>query len=152
MPGGSQVWELHLPESHRRAANVCQHDAKKERIPPSHGPPMETTSNAEDQPFTFDTRTGKLVEQLVEAVQTDLDEAIVDLERGLTILEAMVADTKGVNGLSSFLKAQGNQLEKMIGDIRDESEAVARKMFGTSRPEIVQRVNLEKVEELREAV
>lgn len=113
---------------------------------------MDTTSNAADQPFTFDTRTGKLVEQLVAAVQTDLDEAIVDLERGLTILEAMVADTKGVNGLSSFLKAQSNQLEKMISDIRDESEAVARKLFGTSRPEIVERVNLDKVEELREAV
>ena len=103
----------------------------------------------------LETRTGKLVERLVEAVQKDIEEAVVDLERGLKLLEALVGDTKGVNGLSSFLKGQCQLLEKMIDDIRDESEAVPRKMFGkgrSDRPEIVERVNQEKVEELRKAV
>ena len=115
-------------------------------------PKMEVPKADQPKP---ETRTGKLVERLVEAVQKDIEEAVVDLERGLKLLEALVGDTKGVNGLSSFLKGQSQLLEKMIDDIRDESEAVPRKMFGKvrpDRPEIVERVNHEKVEELRKAV
>ncbi|MEJ2540754.1 MAG: hypothetical protein P8188_12420 [Gemmatimonadota bacterium] len=113
---------------------------------------MDTPLTALTNTAEIETRTSKLVEQLVEAVQKDMDDAVVDLEKGLKLLEALVGDTKGVNGLSSFLKAQSQQLAKMIDDIRDESDAVARKLFGTGRPEIVERVNQEKLEELREAV
>lgn len=113
---------------------------------------MKLATKAPPRTHTAETRTGKLVEQLVEAVQEDLDEVIVHLEQALKASGALVGETRGVNGLSSFLKAQGQQLEKMIQDIRDEAEAVERKLFGIGRPEIVERVNQEKVEELREAV
>ena len=113
---------------------------------------MKLATKAPPRPHTAETRTGKLVEQLVEAVQQDLDEVIVHLEQALQASAALVGETRGVNGLSSFLKAQGQQLEKMIQDIREEAEAVERKLFGIGRPEIVERVNQDKVEELREAV
>lgn len=113
---------------------------------------MNFATKAEPKIHTGHTRTGKLVEQLVEAVQQDLDEIIVHLERGLKNVEDLVGDTRGVNGLSSFLKGQGQLLEKMIEDLREESEAVSRKLMGIGRPEIVERVNQEKVEELKRAV
>jgi hypothetical protein len=113
---------------------------------------MKLATKALPRTHTAETRTGKLVEQLVEAVQQDLDEVVVHLEHALKASSALVGDTRGVNGLSSFLKAQGQQLEKMIRDIREEAEAVERKLFGIGRPEIVERVNHEKVEEIRDAV
>lgn len=113
---------------------------------------MNFATKAEPRIHGGRTRTGKLVEQLVEAVQQDLDEIIVHLERGLGNVEDLAGDTRGVNGLSSFLKGQGQFLEKMIEDLREESEAVSRKLMGIGRPEIVERVNQEKVEELRKAV
>lgn len=98
-----------------------------------------------------ETRTSPLLRRFVDALQQDMEEGIRHLEEGHAVLQALVDDTRGVNGLSVFLKAQCNQLEKMIADAREEAESVPRKMYGTApRPQIVERVNLEKVEELRQ--
>lgn len=98
-----------------------------------------------------ETRTGPLVQKLVDGLQEDMEEAVGHLDRGLTMLRALEGETKGVNGLSAFLKAQAQQLDKMISDTREEAEAVAKKMLGTGKPEIVERVNQEKVAELHAA-
>lgn len=98
-----------------------------------------------------DTRTGPLVQKLVDGVQEDMEEAIGHLEKGLAVIRALEGHTKGVNGLSAFLKAKGTALEQVISDTREESEAVARKMLGAGAPEIVQTVNGEKVAEVAAA-
>lgn len=98
-----------------------------------------------------ETRTGPLVQKLVDGLQEDMEEAVSHLEKGLTLYRALEGQTKGVNGLSSFLKSQGQALEKMIADTREEADGVAKKMLGTGKPEIVERVNQEQVNAVKAA-
>lgn len=94
------------------------------------------------------TRTGPLIGKLVEGIQADIGEAVEQLQAGLSKIRALEAHTKGVNGLSSTLKAEASKLDQMISTLTDESEAVGRKMLGTGREPITEKVDaahLEKV-------
>jgi len=78
-----------------------------------------------------DTRTGPLVQKLVDALQEDIGEVIGFLRKGRDQMKLLEAETKGVNGTSAFLKSKGNELDKMIEDLEDEAQAAEKKMLGT---------------------
>ena len=99
----------------------------------------------------MDTRTGPLVQKLVAGLQEDLTEAISFLAKGRELIGALEGETRGVNGLSSFLKSQGDALDEMVRKMEEESQEVEKKMLGSTRPEIVSTVNQEKVDEVRAA-
>jgi len=98
-----------------------------------------------------ETRTEPLIQKLVDGLQEDMEEAVGHLERGLAVIDQLQEHTRGVNGLSAFLKAKSGELTKIISDARGESDAVAKKMLGKSRPEITERVNAEKAAEVAAA-
>lgn len=98
-----------------------------------------------------DTRTGPLVQKLVDGLREDMAEAIEHLTRGLATLRALEGETKGVNGLASLLRSKGNELETVIGALEEERDAVPAKMLGGGRPEIVQTVDTEKLAQVRAA-
>jgi len=88
-----------------------------------------------------DTRTGPLVGKLVTAVQEDLAEIVGYLGEAREIIGQLEGQTKGVNGPAAFLKGQGLALDKMMSDLTDEAEEVAKKLLGGARVEITHRVN-----------
>jgi hypothetical protein len=90
------------------------------------------------------------VGKLVEAVQSDLAEIIGHLLRGREGIGQLEGQTKGINGLSAFLKAQGLALDKMMGDLEDEAADVEKKMLG-SRVEITHRVDGDHMERVKAA-
>lgn len=98
-----------------------------------------------------DTRTGPAVQKLVDFIQEDLSEAAGHLQQGLDMVRALEGETRGVNGLSAFLKSQGNALEKMVSDMAEEAQSVAKKMLGSNRTEVVTVVNPELAEEVATA-
>lgn len=101
-----------------------------------------------------DTRTGPLVGKLVEGIQADIADAVEQLQGGLSKIRALESHTKGVNGLSSTLKAEASKLDQMIATLTDESEGVGRKMLGTGREPITEKVDpahLERVTAARAA-
>jgi len=87
-----------------------------------------------------DTRTGPLVGKLAAAVQEDISEIVGHLLKAREQMGHLEGQTKGINGLSAFLKAQGLALDKMMADLGDEASDVEKKLLG-SRVEIVHRVD-----------
>ena len=84
-----------------------------------------------------DLRTEAAVGKLVEGVQADLTELIDLISRAKDVAEALIDPTKGINGLSGFLRGQSTLLGEMIKNVEDESRAVHKKMLGTDPlPEI----------------
>ena len=83
-----------------------------------------------------DTRTGPLVQKLADGLRDDMAEAVGHFQRGLDMVRSLEAETKGVNGLSSFLKSQANVIAKVISDLDEEAQGVEKKLTGTTRPEI----------------
>lgn len=96
------------------------------------------------------TRTGPQVKKLVEAIQEDLGEAREVLAKGREILGALEPDVRGVNGLSSSVRAWGQQVDKLLSDLEEEAEAVAKKMLGGG-PKITQHVDTEHAKRVEEA-
>lgn len=86
------------------------------------------------------TRTGPTVKKLVGDIQADLADVVEKIKAARAMLSELEGETKGVNGLSSILRAKGGELDKMTDDLKEESEAVHKKLLG-SGPEIVQSVN-----------
>jgi len=78
-----------------------------------------------------DTRTGPLVKKLVDALQEDIAEVTEFLRKGREQMKLLEAETKGVNGMSAFLKSKGMELEKMIEDLNDEAAGAEKKMLGS---------------------
>ena len=97
-----------------------------------------------------DTRTGPLVQKLVDAVDEDLDDIVGHLSRGLELMRSLQSDAKGVNGLSGFLKGQGDQLQTMLDHLSAERKDVAGKML-PKRPEIAATVNADQLEAVKAA-
>lgn len=88
----------------------------------------------------METRTGPLVGKLVVGVQEDLGEVVGYLQKARESIGQLEGQTKGINGLSSFLKAQGTALDKMMADFGDEATAVEKKLLG-SKVEITHTVD-----------
>lgn len=78
-----------------------------------------------------DTRTGPLVHKLVDALKDDISEVVGYLQKGREQMRLLEGETKGVNGMSAFLKSKGNELDKMIGDLTEEAEGAEKKMLGS---------------------
>ena len=98
----------------------------------------------------MDTRTGPLVGKLVAAVQEDVAEISGHLEKARAVMEQLEGQTRGINGLSSFLRAQGLALDKMMEDFTGESQGVEKKMLGNP-VEITHTVNAEHAAKVRAA-
>lgn len=99
-------------------------------------------------------RTGPLMAKTVEGIQADIHEAVEHLEAGLTQMRELESVVRGVNGLSSTLRTKGNEIEQVLDTLRSESDAVAKKMLGTAKEPITERVDtahLEKVSAARSA-
>jgi len=78
-----------------------------------------------------DTRTGPLVQKLVDALQEDIAEVVGFLQKGRDQIRLLEGETRGVNGMSAFLKSKGNELDKMISDLREEAGGAEKKMLGS---------------------
>jgi len=87
-----------------------------------------------------ETRTGPLVGKLVVAVQEDLAEVVGYLQKAREGIGQLEGQTRGISGLSSFLKAQGIAIDKMVADLGDEATDVEKKMLG-ARVEITHNVD-----------
>jgi len=98
-----------------------------------------------------DTRTGPLVGKLSSAVQEDISEIVGHLLKAREQMGELEGQTKGINGLSAFLKAQGTALDKMMGDLEDEAADVEKKLLGGARVEITHQVNAEHAERVKAA-
>lgn len=99
----------------------------------------------------MDTRTQKALEVLAQAVEADTGRIIHDLRQVKGRMERMAA-TRGVNGLSTLMKAKSGELESMIGAIQEEAAKKAAELRGqTSRPQLVEHVDQERAEAVREA-
>lgn len=85
----------------------------------------------------MDTRTGPLVGKLVAAVQEDVGEIVSSLAKAREHMGELEGQTKGINGLSAFLRSQGLALDKMMSDLKDEAQGVEKKMLGVQM-EVVQ--------------
>ena len=96
------------------------------------------------------TRTGPLVRKLSDGIREDLEEAGAHLQRGLDLMRALEVETKGINGLSSLLKAKSDAIAKEIADLSEEAGGVGKKLLGSSRI-IKQRVDAAKGAEVRAA-
>jgi ribosomal protein L20 len=70
------------------------------------------------------------VGKLVSAVQEDISEIQQNLDKAREHMGQLEGQTKGINGLSAFLRAQGLALDKMVSDLKDEAVAVEKKMLG----------------------
>lgn len=97
-----------------------------------------------------DTRTGPLVQKLVDALQEDIGEVVGYLQKGRDHMKLLEGETKGVNGMSAFLKSQGLALEKMIADLNEEAEGAEKKMLG-AKLEITTSVDKAHVERVAKA-
>ena len=97
------------------------------------------------------TRTGPLVKKLSDGIREDLEEAVAYFQRGLDLMRALEGETKGVNGLSSILKAKGDAVAMVITGLEEEAAGVEKKLLGTSRAN-KQRVDAEKVADVRAAI
>jgi len=78
-----------------------------------------------------ETRAGPIVIKLVAGLQEDIQEIADLLSKARDLAKALEEVSKGVNGLSGFLKAKGNELENIVTGLREESANVERKMLGT---------------------
>lgn len=87
-----------------------------------------------------ETRTGPLVGKLASAVQEDIGEIVGHILKAREQMGQLEGQTKGINGLSAFLKAQGHALDKMMADLEDEALAVEKKLMG-SKVEITHKVD-----------
>ena len=97
------------------------------------------------------TRTGALMNQLITGIQADIADAVEQLEGSLATIRALEAQTKGVNGLASTLKSKGSEVEHIIEVLRSEAHGVAKKMLGTSREPIIERVDVKHLERVAQA-
>ncbi len=90
------------------------------------------------------TRTADARKKWADALQADLGEIHELVEKACTLMREVEADTRGVNGLPSFLRSKGNELEQMAKDIRTELEDVPAKLSGEKTkkrtPSIVERL------------
>lgn len=100
--------------------------------------------------MTETTRTGPLVGKLVEGIQSDISDAIEQLQGGLSKIRALESHTKGVNGLSATLKGQGNAIAEAIKVLTEESQSVGRKMLASAPKEpITEHVNADHLAKVR---
>jgi len=102
----------------------------------------ESGKAATEDTRTVTIRTGSLVNQLISGIQADIADAIQQLEGSLATIRALEAHAKGVNGLASTLKSKGSEIEQIIDVLRSEAHGVARKMLGTPREPIIERVDV----------
>jgi len=99
-----------------------------------------------------ETRTGPAVRKVVEAIEADLSEVIEGLEKQRDLIARLEEDARGVNGLSSTLKAKRKHLDQIVEDLSGELEGVRPKMLGTNgSPAIEQSVDDELAAEVVEA-
>lgn len=98
-----------------------------------------------------ETRTGPAVRKVVEAIEADLSEVIEGLEKQRETIERLELDARGVNGLSSTLKAQRKHLYQIVEVLSAEHEGVRPKMLGPETPPIDQSVDQELAAEVAEA-
>lgn len=88
-------------------------------------------------------RTGPVLADLVEAVQLDIGDAVDQLEGALARVRELESQTAGVNGLQSRLRAEGSKLQQVIETLRGESVGIERKLLGTGREPITEKVDHE---------
>lgn len=96
------------------------------------------------------TRTGPLVKKLSDGLREDLEEIGAHFQRGLDLMRAVEHETKGVNGLSSILRAKGDAVALVISDLNEEAAGVEKKLLGSARS-ITEHVDKEKVAEVASA-
>ena len=77
-----------------------------------------------------DLRTEAAIGKLVEAIEGDLEELALELERAKDLAEALVFPARGLNGLAGFLRQQGVQIGEMITNVGDEIATVRKNMLG----------------------
>ena len=115
-----------------------------------------TTGTPVASPAAADqTRTGPLVAQLVEGVQADIGDVVDALRAALGKVRALEAHAKGINGLAGTLRAEAQKIDHAISALTEESASVAKKLLGTGREPVAERVDsehLERVKAAREAV
>ena len=97
------------------------------------------------------TRTGPAVQKLVDGLQEDITEAVGYLAKGLELIRALQGETRGVNGLSPLLTGKGNELDNIIDGLTSECLEIEKKLLGTGRPEIVQKVDADLTEAVKAA-
>ena len=79
-----------------------------------------------------DLRTPKAVGDLVESVQGDLDNLVSLIGQAKDLAEALISPTKGLNGLSGFLRGQVTLLGEMTANVQTEVENVRKNMLDDS--------------------
>ena len=102
--------------------------------------------------MSAETRTGPIVVKLVAGLQEDLEEIAESLRKGRDLARGLESVARGVNGLSAFLKAKGNELDNILTGLEEESANVAKKMVGTPlTPVITTTVDLSHTEKVLRA-
>lgn len=96
-------------------------------------------------------RTGEAVAKLVDAIKEDFKRVTAHLREARALIGELESDAKGINGLSAFLKAQGNTLDKMADDLDAEAIAVEKKMVAPMAKEPVTIIHGEHAEKVRAA-
>lgn len=96
--------------------------------------------------------TGPAAQKLVEAVQEDISEVVDLLERALRKIREVEDEGRGVNGLATTMKGQGNAIQEAMRVIIAEAESVAKKMLRPAPPDpIVQTIDETKLADVRKA-
>lgn len=103
-------------------------------------------------PGTPMSRTARLVEMMAQGIEADTADIAGLLREARARMDALQADTKGLNGMASLLRQKSIELGKIADDLTEEADLVARKLRGQSpRPQLVATVDEEKAEAVREA-
>jgi len=141
-------------EHDREKHDRTEHDTMTVRLPTAPDPPRdEAPSGAAARPARLEeprTRTGLRVRQLVADVKADLSDIENVLRQARQRAARLEEEGRGINGLSAACRGWGQQLEKILEDVAEESAEVERTMLGRG-PAIATHVDEELHERVRVA-
>ena len=96
-------------------------------------------------------RTGPLVKALAEGVRDDLGDIATALDAIRLQVEKLGESARAVNGLGSECNGWASHLTSLIAEVRKEATEVPAKLLGAPIHPIVQSVNTEHVDAVKEA-